>query len=160
MTTVHVESWGYSKQALVVTSSTGCSLECGKVDGRENLRYHELPKTELPKTSLWGHRIENSQHWPKQVGNDIIWSVWGKNWKMSRCVHAKSLQLQLHSTLCNPMDCSPQAPVFWILQARILELVAMPFFRRSTRPRDQTCVSSGSCPAGRFFTIEPPGKSK
>ena len=155
-----MESWGCSKQALVVTSSTGCSLECRKVDGRENLRYHELPKTELPKTAPWGHRIENSQHWPKQVGNYVIWSVWGKNWKMSRCMHAKSLQLQLHSTLCNPMDCSPQAPVFGILQARILESVAMPFFRRSIRPRDQTCVSSGSCPAGRFFTTEPPGKSK
>ena len=37
-----------------------------------------------------------------------------------------------------------------ILQARILEWVAMPFSRGSSQPRDQTQVS---CTAGRFFTI-------
>ena len=36
-----------------------------------------------------------------------------------------------------------------ILQARILEWVAFPFFRRSSQPRDQTHVSRI---AGRFFT--------
>jgi len=37
-----------------------------------------------------------------------------------------------------------------ILQARILEWVAMPFFRGSSQPRDQTQVS---CIAGVFFTV-------
>ena len=37
-----------------------------------------------------------------------------------------------------------------ILQARILECVAMPFSRGSSQPRDRTQVSST---AGRFFTI-------
>ena len=36
-----------------------------------------------------------------------------------------------------------------ILQARILELVASPFSRRSSQPRDQTQVS---CIVGRFLT--------
>ena len=36
-----------------------------------------------------------------------------------------------------------------ILQARILEWVAIPFSRGSSQPRDQTLVS---CTAGRFFT--------
>ena len=36
-----------------------------------------------------------------------------------------------------------------ILHARILELVALPFFRGSPQPRDQTEVS---LIAGRFFT--------
>ena len=36
-----------------------------------------------------------------------------------------------------------------ILQARILEWVAIPFSRRSSQPRDQTQVSHM---AGRFFT--------
>ena len=63
----------------------------------------------------------------------------------------------IHSclTLCDPMDCSP--PGSWIhgiLQARILEWVAIPFSRGSSRPRDQTRVS---CIADRFFT-ETPGK--
>ena len=36
--------------------------------------------------------------------------------------------LQSHPTLCNPMDCSPPgSSVQGILQARILEWVAMPF---------------------------------
>ena len=52
-------------------------------------------------------------------------------------------------TLCNPLDCSPQgSSVHGILQARILEWVAIPFFRGSSQPRGQTWVS---CPAGRFF---------
>ena len=42
-----------------------------------------------------------------------------------------------------------------IVQARILEWVAMPFSRGSSQPRNQTYVS---CTEGRFFTAEPPGK--
>ena len=38
----------------------------------------------------------------------------------------------------------------WILQSGILEWVAMPFFRGSSQPRDQTWVSHI---AGRFFTV-------
>ena len=49
------------------------------------------------------------------------------------------------------MDCSPPGTcVHGISQARILEWVAIPFSRGSSRPRDQTQVS---CIAGRFFTI-------
>ena len=54
-------------------------------------------------------------------------------------------------TLCNPMDCSPPGfSVHEILQARILEWVAVSFSRGSSWPRDQTWVF---CIAGRFFTI-------
>ena len=53
---------------------------------------------------------------------------------------AKSLQS--HPTLCDPMDCSLSGPsVPGILQARILEWVAMPSSRGSSWPRDWTCVS-------------------
>ena len=46
-------------------------------------------------------------------------------------MHAKSLQLCL--TLCDLMDCSPPAfSVHGILQARILEWVAIPFSRGSS----------------------------
>ena len=54
-------------------------------------------------------------------------------------------------TVCNPMDYSlPGSYVHGILQARILEWVAIPFSRGSSQPRDQTQVS---CIAGRFFTV-------
>ena len=52
--------------------------------------------------------------------------------------------------LCNPMDCTCQALLSMdILQAGILEWVAMPYSRGSSHPRDQTQVS---WIAGRFFT--------
>ena len=56
------------------------------------------------------------------------------------CVCTKLLQSCL--TLCDPIDCSlPGSTVHGILQARILEWVAMPYFRGSSQPRDQTHVS-------------------
>ena len=56
-------------------------------------------------------------------------------------MHAKALQSC--PTLCNPMDCSPPGSFAQgILQARILEWVVMPSSRRSSWPREQTCVSA------------------
>ena len=53
------------------------------------------------------------------------------------------------------MDYSPpDSSVHGILQARILEWVAIHFSRGSSQLRDRTWVSSN---AGRFFTTEPPG---
>ena len=70
-------------------------------------------------------------------------------------MHAQSLQSC--PTLCNPMDhCQPGSSVHGILQARILEWVAMSFSRGSSQLRDQTHIS---CIAGRFFTAEPLKKS-
>ena len=44
--------------------------------------------------------------------------------------------LQWCLTLCNPVDCNlPGSSVHEILQARILEWVAMPFSRESSQPR-------------------------
>ena len=49
-------------------------------------------------------------------------------------------------TLWDLVDCSwPGSFVHGVLQARILELVAMPSCRESSLPRDQTCVSFISC---------------
>ena len=52
---------------------------------------------------------------------------------------------QLCPTLCYPMDYIAHG----ILQARILEWVAVPFSRGSSQPRDRTQVSRI---AGGFFT--------
>ena len=44
-------------------------------------------------------------------------------------------------TLCDPVDCSPPgSSVHGILQARVLEWVAISFSRGSSQPRDQTHV--------------------
>ena len=61
----------------------------------------------------------------------------------------KMLAAQLCPTLCDPTDCSPPgSSVHRILQARILEWVAIPFSRGSSRTGDQT---PGSHIAGRFL---------
>ena len=49
-------------------------------------------------------------------------------------------------TLCNPMDYSPPgSSVCGVLQARMLQGVAMPSSRGSSRPKDRTPVSCVSC---------------
>ena len=59
--------------------------------------------------------------------------------------------LVAQSTLCDRMDCSLSgSSVHGILQARILEWVAVSFSRGFSRSRDWTQVS---CIAGRLFTI-------
>ena len=65
-------------------------------------------------------------------------------------------------TLRDPMASSlPGSSIHGILDARILEWVAISFSRRSFRPRDRTQVS---CIAGRCFTLwatrEAPNKAK
>ena len=73
----------------------------------------------------------------------------GSNFKLPGSV--KVLIAQSCLTLCNPMDCSPPGfSVHRILQARILEWVAISFSRGSSQPRNWTKVSYI---AGRFFTI-------
>jgi len=60
--------------------------------------------------------------------------------------------LQLYLTVCESMDGSPPgSSVHRILQASILEWVAMPSFRGSSQPRDQTHISYVSY-IGGFFT--------
>ena len=65
--------------------------------------------------------------------------------------YSKLLVNNLFVFICNPMDCSPpSSSVHGILQARILEWVAIPFSRGTSQPRDWTQVS---CIGGRSFTI-------
>ena len=62
-------------------------------------------------------------------------------------------QLQSCPILCDPMDCSPPGfSVHGILQARILEWVAISSSRVSSWLRDQIQVYSAPALTGRFFT--------
>ena len=71
--------------------------------------------------------------------------------KSSHIISVKVLVTQSCRTLCDPMDCSlPGCSVHGILQARILEWVAISFSRGTSWPRDQTRVSWIT---HRFFTI-------
>ena len=56
---------------------------------------------------------------------------------LSASLHAQSCLI-----FCNPLDCSsPGSSVHGTLQARILEWVAISSSRRSSPPRDLTCIS-------------------
>ena len=56
------------------------------------------------------------------------------------------LSRSVGSTLCDPMDYNPPgSSAHEILQARILEWVAIPYSRGSSQPRDQTRISYSSC---------------
>ena len=81
--------------------------------------------------------------------------VEGRFWDLvSKVVHCNLLVTQSCPSVCNPMDCSPPgSTVHGISQARILEWVAIPFSRGSSRPSVPTRVSADSLPS------EPPGKS-
>ena len=73
---------------------------------------------------------------------------------LSSFVRAKSLQSC--PTLWDPMDCSlPGSSIHGILQARILEWVAMPSSRRSSQPTSLTSPAL----AGKFLPLAPPGKT-
>ena len=81
----------------------------------------------------------------------LVSQIYSVEWKV------KEFIAQSCPALCNPTDCClPGSSVHGILQARILEWVAIPFSRRSSWLRDWTRVSCGSCIAGRFLTTEPP----
>ena len=57
-------------------------------------------------------------------------------------LYSESEVAQLCPTLCDPMDCTSQAPlVRELFQAIVLEWVAISFYRGSSQPRDRTRVS-------------------
>ena len=72
-------------------------------------------------------------------------------WLTGRLNPVRMKVAQSCPTPCDPMDCSPPgSSVHGILQARILEWVAIPFSSGSYQPRDQIWVSYI---AGGFFTV-------
>ena len=103
--------------------------------------YHPIFNPQMPK-----HRYtiydEFSEEW-----SFIKWGRW-------HCIVLWIVKVKVTQsclTLCDSMDCYlPDSSVHGVLQARTLEWVAIPFFRESSQPRDQTRIS---CIAGRFFTI-------
>jgi len=97
-----------------------------------------------------------TQKWDNWIIGSSILTFWGTSvlfWYIvavpiyipTNNVQSEVKVSQSCPTLCDPMDYT----VLWILQTRILEWVAVPFARGSSRLRDWTQVSHI---AGRFFT--------
>ena len=105
----------------------------------EGLATTERPNMYLEGRNLQCHLLE------ERGGGDQVQSQQKVKWSEVA-----------QSCLCDPMDCSlPGSSLHVILQARVLEWVAISFSRGSSRPRDQTCVSAFQADA---LTSEPPGK--
>ena len=100
-------------------------------------------------SSTWSSKISVSVKDENIAGHMhliILCSGWLKLY-----IKSESEVSQSCPTLCNPVDCSlPGSSAHWILQARILEWVAVFFSRGSSKPRDQTQVSHI---AGRCFNL-------
>ena len=134
-----------------------------------------VPKAMFAHTNLPGYKWTNCL---SQVGLPISLSLAGaigictslcqllklKTYSLRNCGastfhHGKcklKLATQSSLTLCDPMDCSPpDSSVHGILQARILEWVAISFSRGSSQPRDQTQVTHI---VKDYLPTEPPGK--
>ena len=94
----------------------------------------------------------------------IFGSVFGESWSVCSVSGSNSVSFchmwtklfQLCWILCDPVDCRPPvSSVHGILQARILERIAIPFSRGSSLPRDRTGVSLMT---GWFFSVWATGK--
>ena len=109
--------------------------------GKGNPLQYSCLKNSTNRGAWWA-----TVHGVSRVGHDSATKQ-----QLSQClVFVLCLVAQLCPTLCNPMDCSlPDTSVHEVLQARILEWVAMPSSRGSSQPRGRTQVSHI---AGRFFT--------
>ena len=106
----------------------------------------------------WGatvHRVTKSRTWPSKWAHVCVLTKPQIFAVMTTDLNIFIWLCVNHSVLSNslwpPWTAACQAPLsMGILQARILEWVAMPSSRGSSQPRDQTHVS---CIAGGFFTI-------
>ena len=97
------------------------------------------------------HGVVKSQTRPSSWKTTTMQPAWGHIFWLTfnsrknltavcACMHTKLLRSCM--TLCDHMDCSSRGSlVHGILQARILEWVAMPSSRGSFQPREQTYVS-------------------
>ena len=109
-----------------------------------------------PSHAVWGH-----QRWPSH-GGEVLQNVvhWRREWQTTsvflpwepmNSMKSESEVSQSCPTLCDPMDCSlPGFSVHWILQAIVLEWIAISFSRGSSQSRDWTRVSRI---VDRHFTI-------
>ena len=106
------------------------------------MTYSEWPSLELV---LW--------EWQRSGGTKMsLGHLYLPQWMRERLGHRQlhvcmcAESLQSCQTRCNPTDCSPpDSSVHGILQARILEWIAISSSRGSSWPRDQTRIFYVSC---------------
>ena len=170
MQEMQVRSLGW-EDSLDEEMATYSSIPAWEIHGQRSLAGY----------SLWGHRraghdlatkqrlfwtdwhllwlvgiygiliIKYFEYYPldRQTQNIIKWKGSGSRWKWSKHVLSCFSHVRLFVT---PWTVAHRAPLsMGIFQARILEWVAAPFSRGSSRPRDQTHISYISCTGRRVL---------
>ena len=96
-------------------------------------------------------RDENKRWWQRHSPSCVWRSCWGPDICVCVCVCVCVLVTWSCPTLCDSMDYSPPgSSVHGILQARVLEWVAIPFSKGFSWPTVWTQVS---CIAGRLYIL-------
>ena len=132
---------------------------------QDELSFPQL-KSDQRKQNIRDMQVSCTRHEQKSInypnlkrGNKALRKPWhssssraGFPWaKGDRLLKAVKVKLLSRVRLCDAVDCNPpSSSVHGILQARILEWVAISFSRGSSQPRDRTQVS---CIAGRRFNL-------
>ena len=105
---------------------------------KKKIILKRIPQTSHCQRSLLFKKVKIHPAIINKIETRFNWAI------ICPCVWVCDKLLQPSLTLWDPMDCSsPGSSVHGILQPRILEQVAIPSSRRSSWPRNQTCVS---CP--------------
>ena len=126
-------------------------LPQSSVEKQQRFLFIVLEVKSLPWSSQQGcnpsggfKEQSGSLSFPSSRGRCIYWLL-GPSSLFKTIRHVCSVA-SVVSDFCDPMDYSPSgSSVHGILQARILEWVAMPSSRGSSQPRDWTRVSYISC---------------
>ena len=134
----------------------------GTVVGVTQTMSQEKPLVLYIIKHMVGNTTQTLSHEPAREGDGVSRTDpqkgGGRKWLKTNCGFRKWAQdppcvfvAQSCPTLFDPKDGSPLGSlVHGIIQARILEWVAIPFSRGSSQPRTRTWVS---CIAGRFFIV-------
>ena len=160
-----VQRAGTQSEALVFLNTIKISTVCVIIDGRSQVCtgspgaaldtvtwFPALSKQK--ETSLGQHPFKSRLSLSLEVWMVLLTNP-SKNEKASKLSRVRAESLQSCPTLCEPMDRSPPgSSVLGILQARILEWVAMPSSRGFSRPWDWIRVSYVSCTGRQLLWMD------
>ena len=131
------------------TIMTGCDIFCTSFNWKINVLLCDFFQNTYIFMVLMTRRQEGNVFLNSRaalMNRRFLPSIFWDTVDMSCHIYAQSCPI-----LCDPVDCSPPgSSIHGILQARILEWVAISFSRGSSQPRDRTQVYHI---AGRRFNL-------
>ena len=130
-----IVSWAHSQSSISVCSVSADWTNSGSKMLGKRKKIPESTKHQNPNLWCFGNNYLHGIYVALGILSALAFSRWVCVWLS-----------------CEPMDCSlPDSSVHGILQARILEWVAMPSSRGYSPPRNRTRISFIFCIACGFF---------